>query len=1165
MGGRRPQDAGVCRQGEIMRLNLRPTGSLLLSAVALVLAAVFSVWCVSIALSASRLRQDLSGNMEVLRGLDALRGTLLELEMTAEKSPAGTALDRAAWTHRFSAATETLKEIAGDPAADWLTERLAKIEQAMGAMHDAAVVLSGPAAPPNAEALFDDQLQIAHARITNATAMARGRSAAISESLASKWRSLSILSGLSIATVVALVGLFQLAGRDARRHAEADRALRLSEARFRSVLSAAPDVILILDAAGGYRSVFTSATGLLIRQPEELQGKTIHDLFEPQVAREFQAVIDTVIASRSLQTFEYPLKTGGEDRWFSARVVPFGDPGDPCVLWIARDLTARKLAEERLRESEARFRESEARFRSIFEQAAAGIVTASLDGHFLQVNGAMCRLLGYTEEELKRLTIADVTHPDDRAETARHMAEAKAGRRKVVDLEKRYVRKDGAVAWGHVTVDWLLGADGRPAYSVAMIQDITARKRADDALKERQEQLRSIVDTASDAVIAADGSGTITLWNKASERIFGYTAGAAIGRPISMIIPDPFREAAAVGLEPAAARGGDGSAGGLLGRTVELTGLRQGGGEFPIELSLASWRTDKGVFFTGIIRDITDRRRVEQALRESNEELELRVGQRTADLETANLLLKQENSERRRAESIHAGRSKVLQLLAAGAALPDVLNALLQGMEDVDPDMLCSLLLLDRESKRLRHGAALRLPEFYNRAIDGLQIGPGIGCCGTAASTGEVVIAEDVMTHPYWESFRDLARRAGIGACWSVPIMSSTNEVLGTFAIYHREPRAPSEPYLEYVKSAAHLAGIAIEAKRAEADLAESQARLRVADRLASLGTLTAGLGHDMNNVLFPIRCRLDALDWKTLTPDVRELLAATRQTIDYLQELARGLHLLAIDAEESRGFDGATSIAAWWNQVKPLMTKMVPPAVTLETDLAADLPSVRIAPHQLTQAVLNLITNASEAMPGGGRVQIRARRNGRWPQVCISVSDEGVGMTEEVAQRAFDPFFTTKTRSLSTGLGLTLVHNVARLCGGSINVESTPGRGSIIELVLPAANGTQGPNRPAGEPGRAVVSLRDRRTAAWVTRVLRTAGYDVGPNGDPAASSLWVTEPIAENLEAARRLAAAGDRRVIVLGSAGPDWALPGAVRVEDVENLEAIRSAVRAVQVKP
>ncbi|MHC4142668.1 MAG: GAF domain-containing protein, partial [Planctomycetota bacterium] len=326
--------------------------------------------------------------------------------------------------------------------------------------------------------------------------------------------------------------------------------------------------------------------------------------------------------------------------------------------------------------------------------------------------------------------------------------------------------------------------------------------------------------------------------------------------------------------------------------------------------------------------------------------------------------------------------------------------------------MLGSILLLDEEKERLRrHGAAPSLPDFYNEAVDGLEIGPGVGSCGTAAYTGGRVIVEDVMTHPHWAPFREVAQRAGLRACWSEPIVSSTNEVLGTFAMYYSEPRGPDQADLDIIRSAASLAGIAIEHTRAQAEIEATHQRLRVADRLAALGTLTAGLGHDMNNVLFPIRCRLGALDWNKVPPDLKEILTSSRTTVDYLQQICNGLRLLAVDPEDSEASGQATALGAWWQQVEPLLANLVADKVVLQTNIPDDLPLVAIPPHRLTQAVMNLVVNASEAMPAGGRILLWAQADDGKSLIHIGVTDEGVGMTDEAQVRAFDPFFTTKAR----------------------------------------------------------------------------------------------------------------------------------------------------------
>ena len=200
--------------------------------------------------------------------------------------------------------------------------------------------------------------------------------------------------------------------------------------------------------------------------------------------------------------------------------------------------------------------------------------------------------------------------------------------------------------------------------------------------------------------------------------------------------------------------------------------------------------------------------------------------------------------------------------------------------------------------------------------------------------------------------------------------------------------------------------------------------------------------------------------------------------------------------------------------------------------------------------------------MPAGGRVFIRARAEDGGRRVQITVIDHGVGMAEEVRQRAFDPFFTTKKRSLSTGLGLSVVLGVVRRYRGSINLDSSPGRGTTVALNFPALH--PAPSTAVAQHNgreRATVSLRDPRTAAWVTNILESAGYGVAVAGDGQLqdSDIWVTEPEDGNLDAARRfLTDRPGRRIIALGPGGESWSRLGAVVVADVANLPAIKSAV-------
>jgi diguanylate cyclase (GGDEF)-like protein/PAS domain S-box-containing protein len=190
-------------------------------------------------------------------------------------------------------------------------------------------------------------------------------------------------------------------------------------------------------------------------------------------------------------------------------------------------------------------------------------------------------------------------------------------------------------------------------------------------------------------------------------------------------------------------------------------------------------------------------------------------------------------------------QNRILELMAGDVALHDLLLATVNGVEQLHPQMLCSILLLDEDGSHLGEVAAPSLPDFYNAAIDGVQIGMGVGSCGTAAYTGARVVVEDIATHPYWAAFKELAERAQLGACWSEPITSPDGRVLGTFAIYHRQPHAPSPLDIAVIEQSAHLASIAIEYKQTQAALRASEETFRTLFETAPHGVVYHGVdGH---------------------------------------------------------------------------------------------------------------------------------------------------------------------------------------------------------------------------------------------------------------------------------------------------------------------------------
>ncbi len=168
-------------------------------------------------------------------------------------------------------------------------------------------------------------------------------------------------------------------------------------------------------------------------------------------------------------------------------------------------------------------------------------------------------------------------------------------------------------------------------------------------------------------------------------------------------------------------------------------------------------------------------------------------------------------TERRLRERRMLAHDTMLEMVARGATLADILNTVVQHMESEDTTSLCSILLVDRDGRHLLTSAAPSLPAFYNDAVNGIDIRVGVGSCGTAAALGKRVVVENIQTHEYWAPYRQLAQEAGLQACWSEPILSSRGKVLGTFATYHTAPQVPQPQDIERIIFATNLAAIAIE------------------------------------------------------------------------------------------------------------------------------------------------------------------------------------------------------------------------------------------------------------------------------------------------------------------------------------------------------------------
>jgi PAS domain S-box-containing protein len=309
------------------------------------------------------------------------------------------------------------------------------------------------------------------------------------------------------------------------------------------------------------------------------------------------------------------------------------------LLAVIRDVTERRKTEESLRESEERFR-------AMFEQASVGIVQVTLDGRMHMPNPGFCKLIGYTEDEARRLTVRDVTYPEDYEEEEGLTRRLIRGEIPGFIIEKRYVRKDGQLVWGQMTTSLIRRPSGEPAYALAVIEDISERKRAEERLRASEEHLRAVVESVHDyAIFTLDTEGRVTSWNEGARRLKGYTAGEIVGRPVECFYT---REDAAAGkprreMQTALAAGRS---------EDESWRMRKDGSLFWANEIVTPLRSDDGTLlgFAKVSRDLTERKELEDALRRAHDELEGRVRERTLELAEANVSLREEVRERRAAE-----------------------------------------------------------------------------------------------------------------------------------------------------------------------------------------------------------------------------------------------------------------------------------------------------------------------------------------------------------------------------------------------------------------------------------------------------------------------------------------------------------------------------------
>ncbi len=414
------------------------------------------------------------------------------------------------------------------------------------------------------------------------------------------------------------------------------------------------------------------------------------------------------------------------------------------------------------------------------ESNDACFLCGSAAPHIVDANPAARRLTGFAMDSLEGMTVTDLFEGIDAA--AANKLQHACENTVFFHSEERYrlQRSDGESLVVNLSVSRIHSDD--ETWVLLVARDITAHKRAEERLAEQESMFQAIFDTEPECVLLLDSDGVVLNINPSGVKLLEAESAEEVrGDCLYAIVASRHRQKL-IDANQAVFQGGS--------RQFEFEILSLSGNRRWVDTHQVPLWTSKG--------DIS-----------------------------ALLAVTHDITERKRNEALRDGQARVLEQLTTGEELQNVLTTLILTVEQQVPGLMGSILILDPDGRHLRHGAAPNLPDEYNRAVDGLEIGPSVGSCGTAAYKNCRVIVEDTRTDPLWEPFRDVVAAYDLRACWSQPISASDGKVLGTFALYYRKPRKPTADEIRLIETAAHLAGIAIQRRQAEQALQASEERLR--------------------------------------------------------------------------------------------------------------------------------------------------------------------------------------------------------------------------------------------------------------------------------------------------------------------------------------------------
>jgi PAS domain S-box-containing protein len=792
----------------------------------------------------------------------------------------------------------------------------------------------------------------------------------------------------------------------------------------------------------------------------------------------------------------------GVYRWFLIRAAPYRDETGTIVRWYgtSTDIHDRKLAEEALRASEAQLRQT-------VDSIPGLVCTMSLTGEVTTLNKQLLDYFGKTPEELKSWKMTDAVHPDDLPHVIAAL-EYSIRTGTPYEVEHRCLRADGIYRWFQVRALPVQDKDGQGAGWYVLLTDIEDRRRAEEELKRSEGRHRVVVETASDAVISIDESGAIILANPATKRVFGHNPEALIGKPVTVLMPEAMRSFHRSGykryLETGMRR--------LNWQGTEVKALRADGTEFPAEVSFGELTANGRRIFTGFIRDISEKKRAEEAILASEKNLRLTINtmpvlawsalpdggadffnQRWLDYtgltaEDAvgwgwSTAFHTDDSERV-AEywRSHIARGEAGEIearlrrcdgqyrwfLLRANPLRNESGAIVKWYgtnTDIHDRKLAEEQVQRSEAFLAEAQRLTRVGSFSWRvAADAIEWSEQLyrifefdpGTAMTHDLIGSRFHPED---RPLLEEMVEKARGGSAALEYGHRLLMPGGAVKYLRLVAHAS--RDHEGRLEYIGAVQDVT----QQQQAQEALSKARSELAHVSRITSLSGFTASIAHEINQPLSGITTNASTClrMLNANPPNVNGARETARRTIrdaDRASAVIARLRALFTGKEVKTEPVDINEIVR--EVIALYLNELQGNHVTLRQNFAEGLPGVMGDRIQLQQVILNLLRNASDAMSA---VQDRPRElvistEPAGEEVHVKVRDAGIGIDPAKAERLFESFYTTKKDGM--GIGLSVSRSIVEAHDGRLWVMPNDGPGATFAFSVPCS---LLPVIPAGRP----------------------------------------------------------------------------------------------------